>query len=71
MEDIFITYPILKLIFGILACLVGTLICKSYKFYKYKTSDMLFATTLNVFLGGVLFILIGLCAFASYFFEIF
>lgn len=29
------------------------------KFYKYDSDDMLFATKLNVFLGGVLFSFIG------------
>lgn len=31
-----------------------------HKFYKYDTSDMLFATKLKVFLSGLLFSLIGL-----------
>lgn len=70
-EDIFSIYPILKLIVGIISCLVGLIICSKNKFYKYDTNDMLFPATLKMFMAGVLLILIGICAFISYFFGVF
>ncbi len=44
---------------SILFILVGIFIMKKYKFYKYETDDMLFATSLKVFLGGLIFGLVG------------
>jgi len=70
-EDAFSVYPILKLIIGIISCLVGLVICIKNKFYKYDTDDMSFATKLKIFLSGLLLILIGICAFISYFFGVF
>lgn len=70
-EDIFIVYPILKFITGVIATLIGVFICLKYKFYRYSTDDMLFATKLKVFMSGLLSILIGVCCFLSYFFNIF
>lgn len=51
---------IVLLLFGILAVILGLLIMRAHKFYKYEINDMLFATKLNVFLSGLLFFLIGL-----------
>ncbi len=65
-EDIFFVYPVLKLIVGIFSCLAGLIICLKNKFYKYDTDDMLFPTTLKIFMSGLLLILIGICAFISY-----
>jgi hypothetical protein len=70
-EDIFSIYPILKFIVGIFFCLVGVVICMKNKFYRYDTDDMSFATTLKVFLSGLLFIMVGIIAFISYFFGLF
>ena len=66
--DIFSTYPILKLFVAIVASIIGLIICTKNKFYNYNSNDMLFATKLKVFLSGILFIFIGICGFASYFF---
>ena len=70
-EDIFSVYPILKLIVGIFSCLVGLVVCLKNKFYKDDTDDMLFPATLKIFMSGLLLILIGICAFISYFFGVF
>lgn len=37
----------------------GLIVMITHKFYKYDTSDMLFATKLRVFLGGLLSSVIG------------
>lgn len=47
-------------IFCLIFIPLGILIMIRHKFYKYDPSDMLFATKLNVFLGGLLFCLIGI-----------
>jgi hypothetical protein len=44
----------------ILSLITGIIIMLKNKFYKYETDDMLFATKLKVFLGGLLFSLIGI-----------
>jgi len=38
---------------------IGVVIMVRHKFYKYDSSDMLFATKLKVFLSGLLFCFIG------------
>lgn len=65
-EDIFVSFPILKIVAGIVSCFIEFIICKKHKFYEYDIDDMLFASKLKVFLSGVLFILIGICTFSSY-----
>ena len=70
-EDIFSVYPILKLIVGIISCLVGLGICLNNKFYKYDTDDMIFPATLKMFISGVLLFFVGICAFISHFFGVF
>jgi hypothetical protein len=70
-EDIFSIYPILKFIIGIFFCLIGVVICIKNKFYIYDADDMSFATKLKIFLSGLLFIMIGIFAFISYFFGLF
>jgi hypothetical protein len=44
----------------ILSLVTGIIIMLKNKFYKYETDNMLFATKLKVFLGGLLFSLIGI-----------
>lgn len=70
-KDIFSMYPILKFVIGFFSILLGVWICKKNKFYKYDTDDMLFPATLKMFMSGLLLILIGICAFVSYFFGVF
>lgn len=70
-EDIFSIYPILKLITGMFFCLVGVVICLKNKFYKLDTDDMIFTAKLKIFLSGLLFIMIGMFGFVSYFFDLF
>ncbi len=47
------------LLLSILFFIIGIIIIIKYKFYKYPSDDMSFATELKVFLGGLLFCLIG------------
>lgn len=47
-------------VISIICVIIGIIIMIKHKFYKYDTSDMLFATKLKVFLSGLLFSLIGL-----------
>ena len=46
-------------LFSLLFIIIGIIIMTKYKFYKYPSDDMSFATELKVFLGGLLFCLIG------------
>lgn len=46
-------------ILSVMFIVLGVVIMVRHKFYKYDTSDMLFATKLKVFLSGLLFCLIG------------
>lgn len=39
--------------------IVGIVVMVTHKFYRYNASDMLFATKLKVFLGGLLSSLVG------------
>jgi hypothetical protein len=39
--------------------ILGVIIMVTHKFYRYETSDMLFATKFRVFLGGLLLSLVG------------
>ena len=47
-------------IVGIIAAILGVVMMLNHKFYKYKTSDMLFVTKLRVFLGSAVLTLFGL-----------
>lgn len=49
----------------ILSLVIGIIIMSKNKFFKYETDDMLFATKLKVFLGGLLFCLIGIYGLIS------
>lgn len=44
---------------GVISLLIGVVMMIKHKFYKYKTSDMLFATKLRVFLGSAVLVLFG------------
>ena len=44
---------------SILFTVFGIIIMVWHKFYKYETDDMLFATKLKVFMGGLISTLIG------------
>ncbi|GAB3533016.1 hypothetical protein GCM10027443_17670 [Pontibacter brevis] len=50
---------ILLTVVSLMLIITGVLVMLNYKFYKYDTSDTLFATKLKVFLSGLLFSLIG------------
>jgi hypothetical protein len=52
-------------VISIVFFIIGVIIMKKNKFYKYDTNDMLFATKLKVFLSGFLFSLIGLYGIVS------
>ena len=41
---------------------VGVFLMARHKFYKYKTTDMLFAASLRAFLGAALIVLVGILA---------
>jgi hypothetical protein len=58
------------LILSIIFVFIGIITMINNKFYKYESSDMLFATKLKVFLSGLLFSLIGLYGIVSQFFNI-
>ncbi len=47
-------------IVGIIAAILGVVLMLNHKFYKYKTSDMLFVAKLRVFLGSSVLTLFGL-----------
>lgn len=49
-------------IIGVVFLTVGVFLMTRHKFYKYKTSDMLFGTSLRAFLGAALIALIGILA---------
>ncbi len=49
-------------IIGVACLTVGAFLMTRHKFYKYKTSDMLFAASLRAFLGAALIVLIGILA---------
>lgn len=40
--------------------IIGVVIMRRNRFYKYEADDMLFATKFKVFLSGILFLLLGL-----------
>jgi hypothetical protein len=46
-------------IIGVLSSVAGVFLVTRHKFYKYKTSDMLFVTKLRVFLGAAILVLYG------------
>ena len=48
------------LLISILFFVIGIIIMIKNKFFKYHSSDMLFASKLKIFLSGLLFLLIGL-----------
>lgn len=52
-------------VISIVCVIIGVVIMIKHKFYRYDTSDMLFATKLKVFLSGLLFSLIGLYGIVS------
>jgi hypothetical protein len=52
-------------VISIVFFIIGVIIMKKNKFYKYDTNDMLFATKIKVFLSGFLFSLIGLYGIVS------
>jgi H+/Cl- antiporter ClcA len=64
-KDILLEYPILKVLLGIVFAVLGYFIMSKNKFYKFDTDDMSFATNLKVFLGGLLFLLMGIIVFAN------
>jgi hypothetical protein len=45
--------------------IIGVVIMRRNRFYKYEADDMLFATKYRVFLSGVLFLLLGFYAVFS------
>lgn len=47
------------IIIGIVFIIIGTLVMIKHRFYKYDPSDMLFATELKIFLGGLTLALAG------------
>jgi len=53
------------ILFGIACIIVGIAIMGKYKFYKYSKNDMLFATKIKVFLGGLVLLLLGICTLIS------
>jgi hypothetical protein len=44
---------------SVLFVIIGVVIMRRNRFYKYEADDMLFATKFKVFLSGVLFLLLG------------
>ncbi|GEC77322.1 hypothetical protein B0A61_03900 [Flavobacterium aquatile LMG 4008 = ATCC 11947] len=48
------------LLIGIISLIIAIFLLRKYKFYKYKTSDMLFATKLQVFLGALVLAMFGI-----------
>lgn len=44
---------------SITCIIIGAIIMIKHKFYKYPMNDILFATKLQVFLGGLFFFIIG------------
>jgi hypothetical protein len=63
--DVLLKYPVLKVLLGIMFVFLGFGIMIKNKFFKYDSSDMLFATKIKVFLSGLLFFLLGLVAFGN------
>lgn len=47
-------------IIGIACLIVGAFLMTKHKFYKYKTSDMLFAASFRAFLGAAVLALFGI-----------
>ena len=47
------------LLLSIIFIIIGLVIMITNKFYNYKTSDMLFAVNLRIFIGGLIFFLMG------------
>lgn len=47
-------------VIGVVSLFVGVIMMIKHKFYKYKTSDMLFVTKLRVFLGSAVLALFGI-----------
>jgi hypothetical protein len=64
-DDILPEYPILKVLPGIIFIFLGFRIMMKNKFFKYDSSDMLFATKIKVFLSGLLFFFLGLAVFVN------
>lgn len=58
---------LLSLIFII----IGIIIMVKHKFYRFNSSDMLFASKFKIFLSGLLFTLVGLYGFIQEIFKIF
>ena len=56
---------------SIICVIIGVIIMIKHKFYKYDTSDMLFATKFKIFLSGLLFSLIGLYGLVSEILKLF
>ena len=48
------------LVVGVISLVLGIVMMIKHKFYKYKTSDMLFATKLRVFSSSAVLALFGL-----------
>ncbi|KIA95216.1 hypothetical protein OC25_07850 [Pedobacter kyungheensis] len=48
------------LIVGILSVVFGIIMMVKHKFYKYKSSDMLFAAKLKVFSSSAILVLFGI-----------
>lgn len=48
------------LLIGVLCIVVGLMMMIRSKFYKYKTSDMLFAAKLNTFIPSAFLVLLGI-----------
>jgi hypothetical protein len=63
--DVLLKYPVLKVLLGIMFVFLGFGIMIKNKFFKYDSSDMLFATKIKVFLSGLLFFFLGLAVFVN------
>lgn len=50
---------------SVIFVILGVVIMKRNKFYKYRTDDMLFAAGLKLFLSGFLFCFIGVSVIIS------
>lgn len=48
------------LVTAIIFLVIGSFFIKKYKFYDYSPKDMLYVTNLKVFIGAIVFILLGL-----------
>ena len=48
------------LLIGVLCIVIGLMMMIKSKFYKYKTSDMLFAAKLNTFIAFAFVVLLGI-----------